>query len=200
MNYYLNFDLESIHYVDEFGEKRIEEWKDIIGYEGLYQVSNLGRYKSFCRFGNFHLGNGNDSFISKQTFNKDKYLTCALTKKNKMKTITIHRLVAIHFIPNPENKPEVNHDTETGDKTKNMFWLLKWATTKENSEHAWKNGLIVGRKGMKHPISKLTDKEVLEIRSKYIPRIYTLKMLSEEYGIKRTSLSYIIKRKTWKHI
>ncbi len=94
----------------------------------------------------------------------------------------------------------MNHDTKTGDKTQNMTWVLKWSTTKENSDHAWENGLIKIRIGEKASNAKLTEVQVLEIRAKYIPRVYTFDMLEKEYGIKRSALSYIIKRKTWSHI
>lgn len=102
----------------------IEEWKDINGYEGLYQVSNLGRVKSF---------KGKSERILKPGLNAKGYLGVNLYKNSKPKNIRVHRLVARAFIPNQENKPEVNHIDE--DKTNNTVSNLEWTTGKENNNH-----------------------------------------------------------------
>lgn len=108
-----------------------EEWKDIKGYEGLYQVSNFGRVKSFQT--------GSD-YILNQVKDWDGYMQLQLYKNNKPTTCKIHRLVANAFIPNPENKPQVNHIDE--DKTNNMVSNLEWATAKENCNHGTHNERI----------------------------------------------------------
>lgn len=100
-----------------------EEWKDIEGYEGLYQVSNLGRVYS-CKSDRILKPSG------------DKYLHVALCTNNKPKTTLLHRLVAEAFISNPENKPQVNHID--GDKMNNMVDNLEWTTAQENINHAYK--------------------------------------------------------------
>lgn len=101
-----------------------EIWKDIEGYEGLYQVSNLGRVKR-VKTGRILKGC------------KDRYgygyLLVSLYKNGSQSTKRIHRLVAQAFIPNPENKPEVNHIDE--NKTNNMISNLEWSTSKENINH-----------------------------------------------------------------
>jgi len=99
-----------------------EVWKDIEGYEGLYQVSNLGRVRSF---------HGDSEKIMKQTLQKG-YLRITLLKNKKQKRFLSHRLVAQAFIPNPENKPQVNHIDE--DKTNNRVDNLNWMTSKENND------------------------------------------------------------------
>lgn len=104
----------------------IEEWKDIKGYEGLYQVSNLGRVKSLKR-GSIRFG----------TLTHENYLRLKLYKDGTYKNKNVHRLVAETFIPNPENKPTVNHIDE--DKTNNMVSNLEWATIKENLNHGTRN-------------------------------------------------------------
>lgn len=95
-----------------------EIWKDIEGYGGLYQVSNLGNVKNIKR--NIYL----------QPNLGDNYLRVNLCKKGKCKTKPIHRLVAIAFIPNLENKPYVDHID--GNKLNNNVKNLRWATEKEN--------------------------------------------------------------------
>ena len=103
-----------------------EIWKDIKDYEGLYQVSNLGRVKRVTT----------DMILkgSKQTHG---YLVVGLYKNNNKSTKSIHRLVSQAFIPNPENKPEINHIDE--DKTNNMVSNLEWSTRKENNNHGTRN-------------------------------------------------------------
>lgn len=103
-----------------------EVWKDIEGYEGLYQVSNLGRVKRVTT-----------GRILKSGKDKKGYLKVVLCKNNIKSAKTIHRLVAQAFIPNNENKPEVNHIDE--NKTNNMVSNLEWMTAKENSNHGTRN-------------------------------------------------------------
>lgn len=104
----------------------VEIWKDIVGYEGLYQVSNLGRVKS--------LGNGkthnSKERILKARKETNGYLRITLTKDGKQKKYTIHRLVATAFIPNPDNLPIVNHKDE--DKLNNRIENLEWCDAKYN--------------------------------------------------------------------
>ena len=110
----------------------IEEiWKDIEGYEGLYQVSSEGRIKSLSRL----TSNGRKiaEKILKPSNNGWGYLQVILCKDGKHINHRIHRLVAQAFIPNPENKPEVNHIDE--NKENNNVDNLEWVTSKENSNH-----------------------------------------------------------------
>lgn len=106
-----------------------EYWKDIKGYEGLYQISNLGRVKSFY-----------SGKILKGIKATNGYLNVRLYKNGTPHGLSIHRLVAQAFIPNPENKPEVNHIDE--DKTNNKISNLEWNTRLENMRH----GSIIQRK------------------------------------------------------
>lgn len=114
----------------------IEEWKDIKGYEGLYQVSNLGRIRSFFR-------EGTKGGIIQQ-FIINHYMKVHLFKNGVGKFIYTHRLVALAFIPNPENKPQINH--KNGKKHDNRVVNLEWATSKENIDHAIRTGLRKFRK------------------------------------------------------
>ena len=99
-----------------------EEWKDIKGYEGLYQVSNLGMVYSFK----------SNKYLKKLN-NTGGYLRVQLCKHGKVTNQSIHRIVAEAFIPNPDNKPQVNHIDE--NKENNMVSNLEWVTAKENCNH-----------------------------------------------------------------
>lgn len=130
----------------------IENWKDVVGYEGLYQVSSLGTVKSLDRVVSNHQGSGvrRGKIMS---FTECKgYHRVILTKNAKHKSPFVQRLVAEAFIPNPENKKEVNH--LNGVKTDNRACNLEWVTPSENMKHAYDKGLKKGLTGASNPKSK----------------------------------------------
>lgn len=112
----------------------IEIWKDITGYEGLYQVSNLGRVKSTQYF------HGTNERILKPISTHNGYFRVHLRKDGKLKTFKIHRLVAEAFIPNPDNLPQINHKDE--DKTNNRVDNLEWCSARYNCNYGGRNELI----------------------------------------------------------
>lgn len=116
-----------------------EIWKPITGFEGLYDISNKGRVRSYMRKGS--TGIFKEPHILKG-FKGTHYLTAILCKDKVRKTFNVHRLVAEAFIPNPDNKPEVNHID--GNKLNNSVENLEWATHKENMGHA-RDCDLVGR-------------------------------------------------------
>lgn len=117
-----------------------EIWKEIKGYEGMFAVSNLGRVKSLARRVSNHTGFINKpERILKPIKDIKGYLRVYLSKNNKNKFTPIHRLVSFAFIPNPENKPQVNHID--GNKQNNHVENLEWCTNRENSIHAIRMGL-----------------------------------------------------------
>ena len=129
-----------------------ENWRDIVGYEGLYQVSNLGMIKSLdrivsCRWGQNKRLNGN---LLSMTPDPDGYLSVALSKQGKRKTYRVHKLVAQAFIPNPEKLPSINHKDE--NKTNNNVKNLEWCTVKYNNNYKDRQQKIAQkRKGVELP-------------------------------------------------
>ncbi len=171
----------------------MEEWKDIKGFEG-YQISNYGRVKSL----NYRRC-GNTKLLKKIINNfKDNYHVVNLSKNGKHVLSRVHRLVATAFIPNPNNKPYVNH--LDGCKTNNHISNLEWCTSSENAQHAYNAGLKIAPMGENHVNNILTEKQVLEIREKYVPRKYSTRMLAKEYGVHQSTIYQIIKRRMWKQI
>lgn len=178
----------------------MEIFKDIIDYEGFYQVSNFGRIKSLERQIPARKGQFKPIFISQKILenvrNSEGYLQVTLCKDDIKKTIKIHRLVAIAFIPNPKNKPFVNH--LDGDKTNDFDWNLEWSTSQENCIHAHKTGLQVSYSGESCNLSKLTEKIVLEIRSLY--EVMSEEDIASKFKVNASTINRIQNKKTWKHI
>lgn len=117
-----------------------ERWRDIKGYEGLYQVSDLGRVKSL----NCHRS-GKEKIL-KPVDNGKGYKLVHLVKEKRLKWKSVHRLVAESFIINNNNKPTVNHID--GNRANNKVDNLEWATYSENNIHSYRCN------GRKHPLSK----------------------------------------------
>lgn len=150
-----------------------EIWKDIPNFEGLYQVSNLGNVKALERKRNCNKGYGViREHIMKQTNSRSDYYRVPLTDRSHIKKYySVHRLVALAFIPNPNNYEEVNHID--GNKSNNNVKNLEWCTRSYNIKHAFDTGL--------NP----TKKNIIEYVSKLEERIKTLenKMYDVEYKV-----------------
>ncbi len=174
----------------------MEIWKSFSGYEGLYELSNKGSIRSLSK----KTGRGNGyltkSLIIKQNISNSGYLRVVLWKNNFCKNFSVHRLVAETFIPNPENKPQVNH--KNGIKTDNRVENLEWSTITENMRHASKNGLLIGVKGEKNHNSKLTKEQVVEIKK--IGNSKSQSEIADLYGVNRRQIGRILNNKRWKHI
>ena len=116
-----------------------EVWKDVVGYRGRYQVSNLGNVKSLQRWDNLNGRIQKREKILKTAIDYKGYIKVKLYSGVDKKTVSVHRLVAMAFIENSDNKKQVNHID--GDKTNNRVDNLELCTNKENQHHARKNGL-----------------------------------------------------------
>lgn len=171
---------------------------DIKGYEGLYSITRDGKVWSHERIvkkGN-HYYKQNEKWL-KICYNTYGYSVISLSKNNKRPQYHIHRLVANAFIPNPENKPQINHIN--GIKTDNRVVNLEWCTSKENIQHAWKSNLRNSEKikGEKNGMSKLTQIQVNEMRDNHVNRKRGEKPW-EKYGIQYRQYHKIIKKESWK--
>jgi len=140
-----------------------EAWKDIPGYEGLYKISNHGRIESLSRrrSGNTHSSKSKFSFMTKGKILTNQvggsgYWKTVLCKNGKQKNHNIHRLMAVAFIENPKNYPQVNH--KDGDKLNCSIENLEWCTAKQNSRHAHEvigvRASCTGVFGKDHPKSR----------------------------------------------
>jgi len=181
------------------------EWRDIPGFPG-YQASSLGHVKSLSR----RIWNSRGFYFTRpehilKTPKPDRYgylsyclRSGASQDQPHKKTFLAHRLVALAFIPNPEDKPFINH--KDGIKGNCRPSNLEWCTKSENGIHAVETGLHTALRGESNGNSIITEASVLELRAKYSTGRYTYKDLAVEYKIGRTTVSYIVKGKLWGYL
>lgn len=131
-----------------------EQWKPINGYEDCYMVSNLGRVKSLSRIN--AAGNLIKERILRPGIKKNGYLEVVLSAGNK-KQFKIHRLVAMAFIPNPDNLPQVNHKNEI--KSDNRVENLEWCSAQYNVNYG--NGILKYKEARKRPVCQITKSGVI---------------------------------------
>lgn len=155
-----------------------EEYRDVVGFEDYFQISNLGNV--FSKRSNRIL----------KLAKRGGYWALGTRIDGSAHCFRVHRLVAEAFIPNPEGKPLVNHID--GCKTNNVVSNLEWVTAKENVAHAWATGLQLPR----HSQRKLTADQVREIRASKLSQI----KLGEIYGINHTSIGRIKRREIYKDV
>lgn len=137
----------------------METWRAVVGYEGIYEVSDIGRVKSLARewtWGNGAVRRRGDLILS-PGINSRGYSSVNLVTGGVSKNKTVHRLVANEFIPNNEHLPEINH--KDGNKQNNAAENLEWATREGNQQHAYNTGLhehtrLVCAKGCRDRFSK----------------------------------------------
>lgn len=159
-----------------------ETWKDIPSYEGIYQISNNSQVKS--------LRSGKKLTISFVPYGFVKLCVNGVAKKHY-----VHRLVAVAFIPNPENKSMINH--KDGDKRNNAITNLEWCDAKHNVKHAYESNLMPSCEN--HSRAKFTNDQVRQMRldrSNGLSR----KFIMQKFNLSKLQYTRIIYRKTWKHI
>lgn len=174
-----------------------EIWKDIEG-EPHYQVSNLGNVRSVDHYG--YCGRAGTVLFrgrlrKPQAHHKNGYMG---VMTGKFKLLSVHRCVAKAFIPNPENKPQVNH--KNGIRSDNRVENLEWVTISENNQHAWD---VLGRvcaphDGENNPKAKLNNEKVRQIRARC--DVESRVDLANEFGVSPTTISGIALGKFWRNV
>ncbi len=172
-----------------------ETWKDIPGYEGRYQVSDLGNVRSLDRYvkggpGRVRIAKGR--MLSMITMPKNRYFSVTLWKDNTYLWISVHKLVALAFLGGcPEGKETLHSD---GNPENNRVGNLRYGTRKENVADAIKHGTHI--KGATQGSAKLCDEDVIFIKNSPLNQ----RILGELFGVHQSNISRIKNTKAWKHV
>ncbi len=160
--------------------------KDIPGWEGLYKATTNGRIYS-CRRG---------IYLKPQITSLGYYRVQLVRNPKSKKCEFVHRLIALTFIQNPDNKPQVNH--KDLNKLNNYPENLEWVTAKENIKHSCKNGRHV--RGSRVTNAKLNENKVEKIRKILAIGNASQTETAQKFGVSHTTINRILKKITWKHI
>lgn len=171
-----------------------ETWKPVVGYEGLYEVSDLGRLKSL---GKRFAGDRNEARIRRIKAHPSGYLRVTLVKDGRRKTYGVHRLLLVAF-RGPPSSETIEPRHLDGNRANNILPNLVWGTKAENYDDRRRHG--THNDGERHGRAKLTEASVKEIRAKYRTGRFLQKALAAEYGIVQSKISAVIRRATWDHV
>jgi hypothetical protein len=168
-----------------------ERWQAIEGTSSRYFISTFGRLLTMAWKGT------DQTRVMKPALDARGYPRTMIIQNGRTGTVKLHRLVALAYLPNPLNLPQVNH--KNGQKDDNRVENLEWMDGKQNVQHAFARTSRT-MEGTKAPNSKLTEAQVLEIRAKYVPRLYSSARLAKEYSMSVAAIKKILQRAHWKHI
>lgn len=177
----------------------MEEWKDVVGYEGIYQVSNFGRVKSMgrwvYRYDRVKPAYVKESFMTPSP-GKSGHMRVNLRKNLKSETIYVHRLVLEAFVgPCPSGMEGCHKDD---DPSNNRLKNLRWDTRHENIEDRRKNGILVI--GENATGAKLTADDIVEIRRRVIDEGETQTAVAKHFNLSGSHISNIVNQKVWRHV
>lgn len=177
--------------------KSKEIWKDIQGFEGVYKISNRGNVKKKERRSIYN----KRTFPLRKTQTPQGYLTVSLNSPDQNKKVTklVHRLVAQHFIPNPDDLPEVNHIDS--NKKNNRVENLEWCTNEQNLKHYQETRLYNRNTSLnrKRKPNKLSVNEVELIRERYRNGETNKTQLGKDFKVHRTTITKIINKTIWNY-
>ena len=177
----------------------MENWKPVVGFEGLYEVSDLGNVKSLSRMVRSKAGSMRhvrERAMRTCLAPTARYVSLILRKEGKSYFKHVHRLVAQAHIPNPENKPQVNHKNAS-QKWNNTVANLEWATRAEDDAHVVANGLKP--RGHHHYFAKLNAKKVQEMR-RLDKQGWSTRSLADKFSLSTAHVRLVIRGLAWGHV
>lgn len=176
-----------------------EEWRDVPGYERLYQVSNLGRVRSLDRITSFGKNKKlvKGKVLSNSNLDAYGYIQVGLSKGNIVETRKVHRLVLLTFVGPAPKGMETRHFPNK-DRTDNRLTNLSWGTVQQNKADRVVQG--TSDRGSNNPMAKLTESEVVAIIRRSKSGKESQNTIAADYGITQSQVSNILNRKVWKHI
>lgn len=172
-----------------------EEWRDVIGYEGYYQVSNIGRIRRVKQYRNTFFGRIIKPSLKKKGRAYYKYVT--LSKDNIVKTLAIHRMEAIAFLGIPIESKNVTRHLD-GNSLNNIISNLEWGTMSENTKDSIRHGTFVDNTGSKHGMSRLTESMISVIRR--MSKTMIRRVIADYFGVGVSTIDDVVNGRTWKHV
>lgn len=168
-----------------------EEWRDVVGYDGYFQVSNMGRVRGVKR------KYGKERVLSPAT-NKYRYKVVCLCVNYVQKTALVHQLVMDAFVGKTPEGLEINH--KNGDKGDNRLENLEFCTPRENMLHSYRELGRLSARGERNGMAKIAEEDVVEIKRLLASGEYSFRSLATMFGLSPASIADIKAGRTWRHI